>query len=112
MLLITSTSEDLAVLDNTVSNMDILIFLKHFLKTYGDRLLQIIKQLTEELDLHLDGEPIAESPLPSKVMSTTARKNNRLTPAKFEAWRMWQEHGLTAQKIAVSLLKEHTSYIL
>lgn len=67
-------------------------------------MLQVIKQLSQGLDLHLDGEPpIAESPLSSKVASV--RKNNRLTPAKFEAWKMWQEDGLSVQKVAVSLLK-------
>ncbi|KAH6765361.1 hypothetical protein C2S52_000187 [Perilla frutescens var. hirtella] len=72
---------------------------QHFLKTYGDRLLQIIRHLSQELGLVLDAEPIAEFPTPpSKV--ATIHKNKRLTPAKFEAWKMWQEDGLPAQKIA------------
>ncbi|XP_057789662.1 uncharacterized protein LOC131006526 isoform X2 [Salvia miltiorrhiza] len=71
---------------------------QHFLNTYGDRLLQIIRQLSQELSLHLDGEPRAESPMPSKA--ATIHRKKSLTPAKFDAWKMWQEDGLTPQKIA------------
>ncbi|XP_047938847.1 ATP-dependent DNA helicase RecQ-like isoform X1 [Salvia hispanica] len=71
---------------------------QHFLNTYGDRLLQIIRQLSQEEGLNLDGEPSVESPMQTKV-ATIHRKRN-LSPAKFEAWKMWQEDGLTAQKIA------------
>ncbi|PIN07968.1 DNA helicase [Handroanthus impetiginosus] len=70
----------------------------YFLKTYGDQLLHIIQRLSQELGLSLDGEPNAESPMPRKVV--TIPNNKRLTPAKFEAWKMWQEDGLTIQKIA------------
>lgn len=90
---------------------------QHFLKTYGDRLLQIIKHLSQELGLQLDGEPNAEPPTPCKV--ATIPKNKRLTPAKFEAWKMWQEGGLTARSIAThpsrgAPIKEETvtEYIL
>lgn len=78
------------------------------MKTYGDRLLQIIQHLTKEMGLSLDGEPNAEPPMASKFV--TVHKNRRLTPAKLEAWKMWQKDGLTAQKIAVCILKMHTSW--
>lgn len=66
-------------------------------------MLQIIQDLTKEVGLSLDGEPTAEPPMPNKAV--TIHKNKRLTPAKLEAWKMWQQDGLTAQKIAVRLLK-------
>ncbi|KAL7152126.1 hypothetical protein ABFS83_04G076400 [Erythranthe nasuta] len=71
---------------------------QYFLKTYGDHLLQSIQCLSQELGLSLDAEPVSESPTPSKA--ATLPGNKRLTPAKFEAWRMWQEEGFTVQKIA------------
>ncbi|KAL7113757.1 hypothetical protein ACP275_04G079200 [Erythranthe tilingii] len=71
---------------------------QYFLKTYGDHLLQSIQRLSQELGLSLDAEPVSESPTPSKA--ATLPGNKRLTPAKFEAWRMWQEEGFTVQKIA------------
>lgn len=83
--------------------MAILILLQFFLKTYGDHLLQSVQRFSQELSLSLDSESISESPVSSKVV--TLPGNKRLTPAKLEAWKMWQENGLTAQKIAVSLLR-------
>ncbi|KAL8531340.1 hypothetical protein ACS0TY_008097 [Phlomoides rotata] len=86
---------------------------QHFVKTYGDRLLQIIQHLTKEVGLSLDGEPNAEPPMPSNVVSI--HKNKRLTPAKLDAWKMWQQDGLTAKKIANfpgrgAPIKEETVY--
>ncbi|KAK6163916.1 hypothetical protein DH2020_000780 [Rehmannia glutinosa] len=85
--------------------------------TYGDRLLQIIQRLSQELGISLDKEPTAESPMPSKLAAI--HNNKRLTPAKFEAWKMWQEDGLTIQQIAnypgrAAPIKEQTvhEYIL
>ncbi|KAK6163912.1 hypothetical protein DH2020_000776 [Rehmannia glutinosa] len=88
-----------------------------FMTTYGDRLLQIIQRLSQELGISLDKEPTAESPMPSKLAAI--HNNKRLTPAKFEAWKMWQEDGLTIQQIAnypgrAAPIKEQTvhEYIL
>ncbi|XP_011080608.1 uncharacterized protein LOC105163818 [Sesamum indicum] len=90
---------------------------QYFLKTYGDHLLQIIQRLSQELGLSLDGEPKAEPPMPANV--ATVPNNKRLTPAKLEAWKMWQEEGLTVQRIAnypgrAAPIKEQTvfEYIL
>ncbi|XP_051141552.1 uncharacterized protein LOC127258666 isoform X2 [Andrographis paniculata] len=97
---------------------------QYLLKTYGDRLLLVIQHLSQELGLSLDGELPAE---PTKVApdnsekigAVTVHNNNRLTPAKLEAWKMWQENGLTIQQIANhpgrgGPIKEQTvfSYIL
>ncbi|KAL6516416.1 hypothetical protein OROGR_019721 [Orobanche gracilis] len=70
---------------------------QYFVTTYGDRLLQVIQHRSHEVGLSLDGEPIPEARIPSKVV--TIHNNKRLTPAKFEAWKMWQE-GFTFQQIA------------
>ncbi|KAL0419366.1 UNVERIFIED_CONTAM: Werner syndrome ATP-dependent helicase [Sesamum radiatum] len=90
---------------------------QYFLKTYGDHLLEIIQRLSQELGLSLDGEPKAEPPMPTKVAAVP--NNNRLTPAKLDAWKMWQEEGLTIQRIAnypgrAAPIKEQTvfKYIL
>ncbi|KAL0435169.1 UNVERIFIED_CONTAM: hypothetical protein Sradi_0224800 [Sesamum radiatum] len=87
---------------------------QHFLKTYGDHLLQIIQRLSQELGLSLDGEPKAEPPMPTKVANVP--NNKRLTPAKLEAWKMWQEEGLTIQRIAnypgrAAPIKEQTVFL-
>ncbi|KAL3828994.1 hypothetical protein ACJIZ3_017796 [Penstemon smallii] len=90
---------------------------QHFLKTYGDHLLQTIQNLSKELNLSLDGELNVESPMPRTV--ATVPNNKKLAPAKFEAWKMWQENGLTIQQIAnhparAAPIKEQTvfEYIL
>ncbi|KAL6516412.1 hypothetical protein OROGR_019717 [Orobanche gracilis] len=69
---------------------------QYFVTTYGDRLLQVIQHRSHEVGLSLDGEPIPEARIPSKVV--TIHNNKRLTPAKFEAWKMWQE-GYTFKQI-------------
>ncbi|KAG8371609.1 hypothetical protein BUALT_Bualt13G0106100 [Buddleja alternifolia] len=90
---------------------------QHFLIRYGDHLLQAIQRLSHELTLCLDGELNTVSQMPRRLL--TLPKNNGLTPAKFEAWKMWQENGLTLQKIAnhpsrAAPIKEQTvfKYIL
>ncbi|KAL2470842.1 ATP-dependent DNA helicase Q-like 4A [Abeliophyllum distichum] len=90
---------------------------QHFLNTHGDCLLQSIQHLSKEMNLALDGEPNTETLTPRKVI--TVPNNKRLLPAKFEAWKMWQEDGLTVHKIAnfpgrAAPIKENTviEYIL
>lgn len=75
-------------------------------------MIQTIQRLSKELSLSLDGVSIVESPL-SKSISPAPRSltsvpiNRRITPGKFEAWKMWQEEGLTIQQIAVSFGSIH-----
>ncbi|KAL3358829.1 hypothetical protein AABB24_015761 [Solanum stoloniferum] len=71
---------------------------QHFIKLYGDNFLQSIKRLSEACNLSLDGDPTSQTPVPSKTV--TVPSNKKLTPAKFEAWKMWHEDGLTFKEIA------------
>ncbi|XP_019166938.1 PREDICTED: uncharacterized protein LOC109162707 [Ipomoea nil] len=74
---------------------------QHFMKTYGDHFLQSLKHLCEELNLSLDGERCTQNVQPSvSAKILTVPSNKKLTPAKFEAWKMWHEDGLSIQKIA------------
>lgn len=66
---------------------------------HGDHLLETIRQVSEKLNLSLNGE--------AGVLTASTRKlypvanQRKLTPAKYEAWKMWHEDGLSIQKIAV-----------
>ncbi|TMW96201.1 hypothetical protein EJD97_007752 [Solanum chilense] len=71
---------------------------QHFIKLYGDNFLLSIKHLSEACNLSLDGEPTSQTSVPSKTL--TVPSNKKLTPAKFEAWKMWHEDGLTFKEIA------------
>lgn len=89
---------------------------QHFVSKYGDSFLQIISQTSQELKLQLDGQ--------SNVVQISGTKrvhpisDKRLTPARLNAWMMWQNEGISIQKIANGSekgpVKEQTiiSYIL
>ncbi|PHT73210.1 hypothetical protein T459_23995 [Capsicum annuum] len=90
---------------------------QHFIKLYGDNFLRSVKQISEACNLSLDGNPTSQTSVPSKTL--TVRSNKKLTPAKFEAWKMWHEDGLTFKEIAnfpgrAAAIKEQTvlEYIL
>ncbi|CAN4128357.1 unnamed protein product [Withania somnifera] len=90
---------------------------QHFIKLYGDNFLQSVKRLSEACNLSLDGDPTSQTSVPSKTL--TVPSNKKLTAAKFEAWKMWHEDGLTFKEIAnfpgrASAIKEQTvlEYIL
>ncbi|XP_060216949.1 uncharacterized protein LOC132644378 isoform X1 [Lycium barbarum] len=90
---------------------------QHFVKLYGDNFLQSVKRLSEACNLSLDGNPSSQTSFPSKIV--TVPSNKKLTPAKFEAWKMWHEDGLTFKQIAnfpgrAAAIKEQTvlEYIL
>ncbi|KAL1293638.1 hypothetical protein HN51_054284 [Arachis hypogaea] len=74
---------------------------QHLVTKYGDHFLRVIQQLSQGLNLSLDGEA---NLLNNEVrkLSTVSVKNSskKLTPAKFEAWKMWHEDGLSIQMIA------------
>lgn len=69
--------------------------------TYGDQILQHISHFSEELNLSMDGEALVQTAVTKKVYPIP-NSQKKLAPAKFEAWKRWQEDGLTFQEIAVS----------
>ncbi|KAG2672760.1 hypothetical protein I3760_13G057900 [Carya illinoinensis] len=73
---------------------------QHLLVTHGDHFLQTIRNLSQGLNLSLDGEASLRTAMTRKVYSLPNQQKNNLTPAKFEAWKMWHEDGLSIQKIA------------
>lgn len=83
-----------------IAGVNFSILLQHFIKLYGDNFLQSIKRLSEACNLSLDGDSSSQTSVPSKIV--TVPSNKKLTPAKFEAWKMWHEDGLTFKEIAVS----------
>ncbi|MCD9640194.1 ATP-dependent DNA helicase sgs1 [Datura stramonium] len=90
---------------------------QHFIKLYGDSFLQSVKHLSKAYNLSLDGYPTSQTSVPGKTV--TIPSNTKLTPAKFEAWKMWHEDGLTFKEIAnfpgrAAAIKEQTvlEYIL
>ncbi|CAK9180223.1 unnamed protein product [Ilex paraguariensis] len=72
---------------------------QHLMTMYGDLFLQSIQHLSRGLNLSLDGETSIQ-PAITKRIYTVPNHQTKLTPAKFEAWKMWQEDGLSIQKIA------------
>ncbi|WCJ34897.1 ATP-dependent DNA helicase RecQ [Euphorbia peplus] len=73
---------------------------QHFVTRHGVHLLQTIKHLAEELKLPLDGEATQPTVLSTKKVHPVSSHSKKLSPAKYEAWRMWHEHGLSIHKIA------------
>ncbi|KAH7677615.1 DNA helicase protein [Dioscorea alata] len=69
---------------------------QHLVTKCGDSFLQSISHLTQELNLSLDGESVAQ-PAITRVSPISQRK---LTPAKFDAWRLWEKDLLSFQDIA------------
>ncbi|KAL8215133.1 hypothetical protein R6Q57_004582 [Mikania cordata] len=72
---------------------------QHLVAMYGDHLLQSIQQLSKQLDLSLDGVAVIETNNNCKTQTITKQPKD-LPPAKYSAWKMWQEECLTAEKIA------------
>ncbi|XP_065880373.1 uncharacterized protein [Euphorbia lathyris] len=72
---------------------------QHLVTKHGDHLLQTIRHLSQELKLLFDGEAIQPTVLTKKVHPVSGYPK-KLTPAKYEAWRMWHEDGLPIHKIA------------
>ncbi|KAJ0979160.1 hypothetical protein J5N97_014634 [Dioscorea zingiberensis] len=90
---------------------------QHLVTKYGDSFLQSIGHLSQEVNLSLDGEAPAQ-PSVTKEYPYSQRK---LTPAKFDAWRLWEKDQLSFHHIASlprksgsGAVKEQTiiSYIL
>ncbi|XP_020521838.1 uncharacterized protein LOC18432470 isoform X1 [Amborella trichopoda] len=70
---------------------------QHLVTTYGNHIIESICHLSQELKLSLNGEEPTLMAVAHKPYPSTQKRSN---PAKVEAWRMWQEHGLSFQKIA------------
>ena len=82
------------------------IMLQHLLVKHGDHFLQIIRNLSQGLNLSLDGEASLQTSTTTKTTVTNrvnslTNRQEKLSPAKCEAWRMWHEDGFSIQKIAV-----------
>lgn len=80
--------------------------LQHLLVKHGDYFLQIIRNLSQGLNLSLGGEASLQTSTTTKATVTNkvnslTNQQEKLSPAKCEAWRMWHEDGLSIQKIAV-----------
>lgn len=78
-------------------------FVQHLVTKYGDHFLKVIKKLSQGLNLSLDGEASLQNNEVRKLSSVT-NPSRKLSPAKFEAWKMWHEDGLSIQMIAVCLI--------
>lgn len=79
--------------------------LQHLVTRYGDHFLQSIQKLSKQLDLALDGVAAIEvtQALNNCKAYTTPKQPKDLPPAKYSAWKMWQEDGLSTEQIAVCL---------
>lgn len=86
---------------------------QHLLNMHGDLILQAVKHLSQEVGLSLDGENKEEGNAQgtaTRKLYTDSNQRRQLAPAKFEAWKMWHEDGLSIQKIAVSIFFPPQSY--
>uniref|UniRef100_A0A2N9HLW9 HRDC domain-containing protein n=1 Tax=Fagus sylvatica TaxID=28930 RepID=A0A2N9HLW9_FAGSY len=75
---------------------------QHLLVTHGDHFLQIIRNLSQGLNLSLDGEASFQTTTVARKVYSLSNQQKKLSPAKFEAWKMWQEDGLSIEKVANS----------
>ena len=78
------------------------MMLQNLLTKYGNHFIGSIKSLSQQLKLSLDGDASLQ-PIVTKPVMTTVPKTGKVTPAKFEAWKMWHKDGLSFLKVAVSL---------
>ncbi|XP_063942296.1 uncharacterized protein LOC108228115 isoform X2 [Daucus carota subsp. sativus] len=72
---------------------------QHLLGKYGDRILQSIRDLSKGLGLSLDVVSTLQVVNNQKIC-TASYHPKELAPARFQAWKMWHEDGLSFQKIA------------
>ncbi|XP_071718043.1 uncharacterized protein [Rutidosis leptorrhynchoides] len=75
---------------------------QHLVTKYGDHLLQSIQKFSKELDLSLDGVATIEATqaINNSKPYMAPKQPKDLAPAKYGAWKMWQEDGLSAEQIA------------
>ncbi|KAI8523388.1 hypothetical protein RHMOL_Rhmol13G0069300 [Rhododendron molle] len=73
---------------------------QHLLTKYGDRFIRSVKSLSERLNLSLDGTMEIQPTIAKSTMHAVPKPDRKISPAKYEAWKMWHEDGLSFQKIA------------
>lgn len=73
---------------------------QHLVTTYGEYLLQVIQKLSKGLNLSLDGEAILQTNEVRKLSPIVTNKSTKLSTAKYDAWKMWHEDGLSIHQIA------------
>ncbi|XP_057483339.1 uncharacterized protein LOC130770070 isoform X2 [Actinidia eriantha] len=73
---------------------------QHLLMKYGNHFIGSIKSLSQQLNLSLDGDASLQPIVTKPVMTTVPKTERKVTPAKFEAWKMWHEDGLSFLKVA------------
>ncbi|PWA58547.1 DNA helicase, ATP-dependent, RecQ type [Artemisia annua] len=75
---------------------------QHLVTRYGDYFLQSIQKLSKQLDLALDGVGAIEVTQANNSCKayTIPKQPKDLPPAKYSAWKMWQEDGLSTEQIA------------
>lgn len=89
------------------------MMLQHLLTKYGDHFIQSVKALSECLNLSLDGNMEVQPTVAKSTMHAVPKPDRKITPAKYEAWKMWHEDGLSFQKIAVSFSqRQPTAYVI
>ncbi|PWA70602.1 DNA helicase, ATP-dependent, RecQ type [Artemisia annua] len=76
---------------------------QHLVTRYGDHFLQSIQKLSKQLDLALDGVGAIEVTQANNSCKayTIPKQPKDLPPAKYSAWKMWQEDGLSNEQIAI-----------
>ncbi|XP_009379064.2 ATP-dependent DNA helicase RecQ-like [Pyrus x bretschneideri] len=73
---------------------------QHLVVTHGNNFLRIIRDLSQGLNLSLDGEATVQTTAITRNVYPVPNQPRKLTPAKFEAWKLWHVEGLSIQKIA------------
>ena len=89
------------------------LLVQWLVKKHGEEVLSVIKEVCCDLGLPLDS---VEKPVVVDSQKLPNAPNEgyevKATPAKIEAWRMWQELGMPMSKIAVSVLcAKHLFYL-
>ncbi|KAB2634498.1 Werner syndrome ATP-dependent helicase-like [Pyrus ussuriensis x Pyrus communis] len=68
---------------------------QHLVVTHGRNFLRIIRNLSQRLNLPLDGEATVQT-----TAITRKVYPKKLMPARFEAWKLWHLEGMSIQKVA------------
>ena len=86
---------------------------------HGREILDAIKKHTQDLSLSLDNYEVQTQPSGGAARPNVEGKSNssrgdaaKISPAKEEAWRMWQEQGLSFFAIAVSPISKKPTVVI